>query len=159
MTISPTARGEKSVPIAAGLDKAATLGGEKITPVAVRVVIPSEAEGLIEGDGEIDAESDPLGEILGLTLALGESDPLGEILGLTLALGESDPLGEILGLTLALGDKEADGLTDAEGLSEALGEILALPAAAIVRKKASIARRCSCSRHLHRSQCSGISPC
>jgi len=91
--MTPTACGEYSTPTADGDNRLAILGGEKITPVAVRVT-PSEAD----ADGLTEAE--------GLTLAEGEID------GETLALNESDAEGESDNETLALGDNDPDGLTD-----------------------------------------------
>jgi hypothetical protein len=85
-----------------------------------------EAETLLEGLREGEAEA------LGLVLALGDTDALilldGDVLaeGLTEALGETEA--DILLEGLADADIEDDGLTEALGLDEADGEIPPLAA-------------------------------
>lgn len=65
-------------------------------------------EGLIDADGDTEADTD------GLTLA----DTLLE--GLTLALGLTEADGETLALALELGETEADGETDGETLDDSV---------------------------------------
>lgn len=86
--------------------------------------------------GEIESDSDELGEVepLGLVLAdadeLGDWLALGETLGDSLALGDCDALGLTLGLVEDEGEPlllgEVDGLSLADGEVDAEGETLAL---------------------------------
>ena len=101
--------------------------GVPVTTVYSRVTsIPGGNEALTDDDGDMEAETEALGEILALALAEGlidadgdieaDSEALGEILALALAEGLIDADGDIDALALADGLTLAEGLIDAEGL-------------------------------------------